>query len=187
MKVTFVNEPTIKPVGNGDGWMLCDDFFVRVDSEDAGDPPVTFTVPMGSTTDLASVPRLPGAYLLFGGRARRSAILHDWLYENRFQRKWADDVFRAAMKEEEINPVTRFFEEPPHAARHYVVVLKDEHRHPARRKAVLRMLFAGGPLGDDIHEAALPRALAYRYARGPDRHAHEACPVSGRRTVAGSS
>ena len=108
MKVTFVNEPTIKPVGNGDGWMLCDDFFVRVDSEDAGDPPVTFTVPMGSTTDLASVPRLPGAYLLFGGRARRSAILHDWLYESRFPRKWADDVFRAAMKEEEINPVTRF-------------------------------------------------------------------------------
>lgn len=108
MKVTFVNEPTIKPVGNGDEWMLCDDFFVRVDSEDAGDPPVTFTVPMGSTTDLASVPRLPGAYLLFGGRARRSAILHDWLYENRFPRKWADDVFRAAMKEEEINPVTSF-------------------------------------------------------------------------------
>ena len=48
-------------------------------------------------------------FLACPARTFCSAILHDWLYENRFPRKWADDVFRAAMKEEEINPVTRFF------------------------------------------------------------------------------
>ena len=99
MKVTFLIQPKLQPVGNGDEWELCDPFTVRIESDD-GDDSVVLTVPKGFTTDLASVPRLPGAYLLFNGKARRSAILHDWLYTERYPREWADMVFLAAMENE---------------------------------------------------------------------------------------
>ena len=60
-------------------------------------------VPAGFYTDLASVPRLPIAYLAFGGRAHREATIHDFLYRSDCvpvcTRKQADDVFLEAMKE----------------------------------------------------------------------------------------
>ena len=37
-------------------------------------------VPPGFETDLASVPRLPFIYLMWGDRAHREAVLHDYLY-----------------------------------------------------------------------------------------------------------
>jgi len=37
-------------------------------------------IPAGFETDLASVPRVPIAYLLWGDRAHREAVLHDYLY-----------------------------------------------------------------------------------------------------------
>jgi hypothetical protein len=40
----------------------------------------TYVVPTGATTDFASVPRLPIAFLLCGGTASRPAALHDALY-----------------------------------------------------------------------------------------------------------
>lgn len=59
----------------------------------------TFTVPEGFRTDLASVPRLPLAYMLFGGVADEAAVVHDYLYSERLvSRKMADDVFDEAMK-----------------------------------------------------------------------------------------
>lgn len=38
------------------------------------------TVPKGFNTDLASVPRVPIIYMLWGDRAHREAVLHDYLY-----------------------------------------------------------------------------------------------------------
>jgi len=37
-------------------------------------------IPADFETDLASVPRVPIAYMAFGGRAHREAVLHDYLY-----------------------------------------------------------------------------------------------------------
>lgn len=37
-------------------------------------------VPPGFHTDLASVPRVPIFYLMWGSRAHREAVLHDYLY-----------------------------------------------------------------------------------------------------------
>lgn len=37
-------------------------------------------VPAGFVTDFASVPRLPFAYWVLGGRADAAAVIHDWLY-----------------------------------------------------------------------------------------------------------
>ena len=37
-------------------------------------------VPAGFETDFASVPRIPIVYMLWGDRAHREAVLHDYLY-----------------------------------------------------------------------------------------------------------
>ncbi len=37
-------------------------------------------VPKGFLTDFASVPRIPIAYRLYGDRAHRESVLHDYLY-----------------------------------------------------------------------------------------------------------
>lgn len=57
------------------------------------------TVPAGFVTDYASVPRLPLAYLITGGKGKRAACLHDWLYSGAAaDRKSADRVFAEALR-----------------------------------------------------------------------------------------
>jgi hypothetical protein len=59
-------------------------------------------VPAGFETDFASVPRVPIAYTLFGGRAHREAVIHDFLYRIDsspcVEKNVADDVFLEAME-----------------------------------------------------------------------------------------
>lgn len=101
--VRFLSDPGISPRGNGDEWAMLADWSIQSESEEG--ELLTLTVPAGFATDLASVPRLPGAYLLFGNKARRAAILHDWLYANHWPREWADSMFYAAMANE-VNKAT---------------------------------------------------------------------------------
>lgn len=60
---------------------------------------LTVTVPKDFRTDFASVPRIVGAYLLFGGKGRRAAVVHDFLYSGGIEvtREVADRVFREAL------------------------------------------------------------------------------------------
>lgn len=61
------------------------------------------TVPEGFETDLGTVPRLPFAYLLFGGASNEAAVVHDFLYSGQapgVTRSQADEVFAEAMKAE---------------------------------------------------------------------------------------
>ncbi|HSW19537.1 MAG TPA: DUF1353 domain-containing protein [Ramlibacter sp.] len=64
----------------------------------------TIVVPAGFVTDLASVPRLPFAYLLTGGIAHSAAVIHDWLYtvhaigSQPIDRATADAIFREAAR-----------------------------------------------------------------------------------------
>ncbi len=56
-----------------------------------------FAVPTGFSTDYASVPRVPLAYLVAGNTAHRPAVLHDWLIRQRVvPRREADDLFYEA-------------------------------------------------------------------------------------------
>lgn len=56
-------------------------------------------VPFGFHTDFASVPRLPLAYLLFGGVITEPAVIHDYLYATGvLSRRQADAVLLEAMK-----------------------------------------------------------------------------------------
>lgn len=108
MKVVFINDPIIAPKGYGNEWELLEDFHVRIESADWQDIPATFKVPKGFYTDLDSVPRLPVVYLFMKNRARRAPIIHDWLYENKYPRDFADAVFRAALEVEEVGVVSRY-------------------------------------------------------------------------------
>jgi hypothetical protein len=58
-------------------------------------------VPVGFYTDLASVPRIPIIFELFGSRAHRSAVVHDYLYRidsaPQATKLQADRVFFEAM------------------------------------------------------------------------------------------
>lgn len=58
---------------------------------------MTFTVPAGFITDLASVPRIPIAYLLTGGTSNEASVVHDFIYSTHpVPRNIADDVLREA-------------------------------------------------------------------------------------------
>lgn len=58
-----------------------------------------YVVPAGFTTDYASVPRRPIAYLLTGCTAHRPSILHDWLIRTeQCPREEADLLFLEAME-----------------------------------------------------------------------------------------
>ena len=67
--------------------------------EEDGKEPLVIHVPHGFLTNFASVPRLPFAYLLFGGKGNRAAAVHDFLYEppTQYPRSWCDDVFYAGL------------------------------------------------------------------------------------------
>jgi hypothetical protein len=77
---------------------------------------VEIIIPADFVTDFASVPRLPFAYLLYGGIGNRAGVVHDALYSawKRIQvftliegvkvdyevtRSWADEVLRSALQE----------------------------------------------------------------------------------------
>ena len=58
----------------------------------------TYTVPTGFSCDFASVPRIPVIYALYGNRAHRPAVLHDYLCRTGIVlRREADDLFYEAM------------------------------------------------------------------------------------------
>jgi hypothetical protein len=63
----------------------------------------TIRVPEGFYTDLASVPRVPVIYTLWGNRAHHEAVLHDYLYridaEPAATYEQANRVFLEAMRE----------------------------------------------------------------------------------------
>lgn len=57
------------------------------------------SVPAGFVTDFASVPRVPIAYMVAGGKANAAAVIHDWFYSTHaVTREQADDVFYEAVR-----------------------------------------------------------------------------------------
>lgn len=72
----------------------------------------TFSVPAGFQSDRASVPRVPIIWMLFGDRAHREAVLHDYLYrvdsDPIVTRKQADDVFFESMQVREKSTIVKW-------------------------------------------------------------------------------
>lgn len=64
-----------------------------------------FVVPVGFTTDFASVPRIPIAFDIVGDIAHAAAVLHDWLYSTHpVPRDVADAVLKEAAIVSGISP-----------------------------------------------------------------------------------
>ena len=62
-------------------------------------------LPRGLVSDLDTVPHIPVLFAFFKGRARWSALLHDFLYSGTaVERKTADALFLRAMLDEGIPP-----------------------------------------------------------------------------------
>lgn len=89
----FLTDLRVKSLNDRE-WLLLDDLVYASDVMGG-----LITVPTGFITDLASVPRLPLAYLLAGGKANRPAVVHDFLYVELIgTRAQADAVFLEAME-----------------------------------------------------------------------------------------
>lgn len=90
------------------------------------------TVPAGFQTDLASVPRVPLFYMLYGGRAHHEGVVHDLLY----RKDAADHVeFPEGMKKE----VT--FSQ---ANRVFLEAMKARHKSILVRYGMTAGVFIGG-------------------------------------------
>ena len=94
MKSEFLNELLIKPTSKDGEWVLLEP--LRYQSKIYKG---TIEIPAGFVTDFASVPRVPVAYTLFGDRAHRESVIHDFLYTRHLVGKAkADRIFLEAMK-----------------------------------------------------------------------------------------
>jgi hypothetical protein len=114
-KVEFDSYLDTREIADG-VWELLQDFTAFIHTEDQ-----TFEVIIrkGFLTDFASVPRLPFAYLLYGGIGNYAAVLHDGMYSNsslvsicdfntqmRFHpdREFCDEAFLAGLEARGISP-----------------------------------------------------------------------------------
>ncbi len=92
----FLTELDVKCIDDG-CWILVSN--LQYESDILG----AINVPAGFQTDFASVPRVPIAYMMFGDRAHRESVLHDYLYRIDSvpvaTRAQANDVFLEAMEE----------------------------------------------------------------------------------------
>jgi hypothetical protein len=108
-KVEFDSYLDTREVGDG-VWELLQDFTVFIHTEDKT---YEVIIQKGFVTDYASVPRIPFAYLLYGGIGNYAAVLHDGLYSNSSlvkacdfdtqlpfnpDRAFCDDAFQAGLE-----------------------------------------------------------------------------------------
>lgn len=98
--IEFITNPVVEVVGDTT-FVLRSEFVVKYYYQ-------TFVIDAGFVTDFASVPRIPLVYTLFAGRAKKSAVLHDFLYEAKtFSRAECDKAFLCAMEAEGLGWLTR--------------------------------------------------------------------------------
>lgn len=94
MTAQFLSLLRVERVAGSDDWVLTSELAFSSEVLNR-----LIIVPIGFRTDFASVPRLPLAFLLFGGVAQEAAVVHDFLYSTgACTRKLADEVFAEASK-----------------------------------------------------------------------------------------
>jgi hypothetical protein len=116
MKVSFLSPLSVTEIPTAGGlnlWVLNKPFYAYVDNDGQV---VEVIIPAEFVTDMCSVPRVPFAYLLYGGIGNRAGVLHDALYsawkkiavfslidgvkvDYEVTRAWADEVLKAGLKE----------------------------------------------------------------------------------------
>jgi len=93
----FLTDLDIHEIDDDCLWVLDSPLIYRSDIPQVG----VVLVPVGFYTDFASVPRVPLAYMFFGGKSHRESVIHDYLYRCDsvpvVERSVADSVFKEAM------------------------------------------------------------------------------------------
>lgn len=83
----YLMEPSLTPMYKRHWWVLNRDWHCE-----------DFVVPEGFTTDLDSVPHIPGIFAFYKGRSRTSALAHDYHYALGVRsRKAIDQLFLRLM------------------------------------------------------------------------------------------
>ena len=93
-------------------WRIATPLTYEVGAEGSGE---IIAVPIGFSTDLASIPSAVSAFLPPDGPWAKAAVVHDWLYaragllpSRHYSRKEADKILREAMKVVGVPPWQRF-------------------------------------------------------------------------------
>lgn len=104
MKVEFLSPLLVENIGESHDRLIADF------SAEYGQ--LEIVVPAGFVTDYDSVPRIPFAYWLLGGKRHKAAVLHDFLYSAECPaylyargRAWADAVYRCTLKTEGVGAI----------------------------------------------------------------------------------
>ncbi len=86
----------VTPLSDGKTWIILSEFGYEVGEEGSGDH---ISVPIGTHTDFASIPRSLWAVFPRWGKYGNAAVIHDWMYWNQSRsRKEADDIFLEGME-----------------------------------------------------------------------------------------
>lgn len=101
---SFTDPLDVRQQADGD-WVTLRAFTYWTDCDDTSEAPVdlrcktSYTVPEGTETDFASIPRLAWTWIGHpAGRYAQAAVLHDCLYRSGLvTRRKADELFREAM------------------------------------------------------------------------------------------
>lgn len=100
----FLSDLNVKELADG-RWELQQSLLYQSDDREIG----VVVVPIGFETDFASVPRLPLMFWLLGDRARKAAVVHDYLYRTeKFSRRVADATFYEAARAEGVDLPSSF-------------------------------------------------------------------------------
>lgn len=97
--IGFLNVLESKEIGEKDGRIVhrLTSPLIYVDNKGR-----KYEIPVGFECDLASVPRVPIIWLLWGDKAHREGVLHDYVYRqgsaHNLSRSEADDLFCEAIK-----------------------------------------------------------------------------------------
>lgn len=113
---SFLTALTLTPLSDGNRWKLDTEFDYWTD---VLNPRVTFFVPSGFVTDLASIPRIFWNILPPFGRYTGAAIIHDYLYQTQPRvvglaglvpliRAQADNILMEAMGVLGVSKITRW-------------------------------------------------------------------------------
>ena len=102
----FTDVLIVSPYPDGKTWYLRSEFGFDRGKEGSGD---TIIVPVGFSTDFASIPRLFWTILPQWGNYGNAAVIHDYLYyEQNLPRKTADEVLLEGMIVLNVVPWQRF-------------------------------------------------------------------------------
>jgi len=97
---SFTTPLIVTPLDDGRTWKLVEPFRYHIGDRNSED---IITIPTGFITDFASVPRIFWVLIPPYGKWGKATVVHDWLYQRRFENKVRCDICGKVFNGEESN------------------------------------------------------------------------------------